>query len=140
MAEKLFDEDEFNKWFRQAANTLESAGHDLKIKDYNWACFKAQQAAECSLKALLRGLGRVVVGHSALKFIEELERLKIHVSQSLKESGSSLDKHYIPARYPNAFPSGSPFEFYNLTIAKDAISRDAQHILNFIKTKRKKYA
>lgn len=139
MGEKLFDADEFKKWFRQAENTLQSARHDLKSKDYNWACFKAQQAAECSLKALLRGFGRVVVGHSVLKFIEELEKLKIHTAQSLKESGSALDKHYIPARYPNAFPSGSPFEFYTNTIAKGAL-KDAQYILNFIKTERKKYA
>ena len=38
---------------RSATRTLESAKHDADHGDYNWACFKAHQAAGKALKALL---------------------------------------------------------------------------------------
>ncbi|MDD1745191.1 MAG: HEPN domain-containing protein [Candidatus Methanoperedens sp.] len=32
--------------------------------------------------------------------------------RDLGRASTELDKHYIPPRYPDAFPSGSPFEYY----------------------------
>jgi len=49
------DVSEYERWTRSAVRTLESAERDAEHGDYNWACFKAHQAAEKALKALLWG-------------------------------------------------------------------------------------
>jgi len=54
-----FDKDEYERWLRQAKDTLESAEEDLKNHRFNWSCFKAQQAAEYAVKGLLYGLGSI---------------------------------------------------------------------------------
>ena len=40
------DDDEFQRWMVNAKSTLKSADNDKSSEFYNWACFKAQQAAE----------------------------------------------------------------------------------------------
>ena len=137
-AKKLFDHDEFNRWLSQAENTLNSATHDLSSGDYNWCCFKSQQAAEYSVKALLRGLGQMAIGHSVLKLLEELEEAGSIISEKLKSCSRSLDKHYIPSRYPNAYPAGAPFEFYDEGVAKEAVEY-ASKMLEFVKAEKEKY-
>lgn len=72
---ELFDTEEYERWLGQAENTLKSAEHDSKAGDYNWACFKCQQAAEYAIKGMLRGLGKPAAGHSLLKLLEELKRV-----------------------------------------------------------------
>jgi len=32
-----------------------------------------------------------------------------------------LDMHYIPSRYPNGLPGGTPHQFYSRSMAKDAV-------------------
>ena len=49
---------------RDVKKTLLSAEGDLGRGDYNWACFKAHQAAGYAVKALLHGLGLTPKGHS----------------------------------------------------------------------------
>ncbi len=53
----MFDNEEFERWMAQASDTLNSARQDYSNKSYNWCCFKAQQAAEYAVKALLKGVG-----------------------------------------------------------------------------------
>ena len=136
---KLFDNDEFERWFSQAENTLNSASHDLDSEDYNWCCFKCQQAAEYSIKAILRGLGQIAVEHSALKLAGELEETGSSISEELKAYACSLDKHYISARSPDAYPAGAPFEFYDENMAKEAL-KHARSILEFVMAEKNRYA
>ena len=42
------------KWLRQAVHTLEAVDADLEASNLDLACFKAQQAAELALKAVIR--------------------------------------------------------------------------------------
>ena len=135
---KLFDNDEFERWFSQAGNTLNSANHDLDSEDYNWCCFKCQQAAEYSVKAILRGLGQIAVGHSVLRLVGELEEAGSLISEELKAYARSLDKHYIPARYPDAYPAGAPFEFYDKNVANEALEH-ARSILEFVVAEKNRY-
>ncbi len=37
------------------------------------------------------------------------------------EAARELDRHYIPSRYPNAHPAGTPHEAYDEPTAKRAI-------------------
>jgi len=43
-----------------------------------------------------------------------------------------LDRHYIPSRYPNAHPAGSPHEAYDESTSKRTLEA-AEAILNFVK-------
>ncbi len=136
---KLFDQEEFERWFNQAQNTLNSAIHDINIGDYNWCCFKCQQSAEYAVKALIRGFGQMAVGHSILKLIEILESADLPIPEEIKIGARSLDMHYIPARYPDAYPAGAPFEFYDQKTAQSAID-SSKKILDFIVIVKEKYA
>lgn len=133
----MFDRDEFERWMAQASDTLNSARQDYSTKSYNWCCFKAQQAAEYAVKALLKGLGISAYGHSIVKLLRDLETygLEIH---DLKACAITLDRHYVPARYPYAFTEGSPFEFYDDKTALEALDC-AEMICDFCSTMGKKY-
>jgi HEPN domain-containing protein len=51
-------------------------------------------------------------------------------SETLVNYARTLDKHYIPTRYPNGFASGAPTDFYTKEEAQNAI-RNAEAILEF---------
>jgi len=76
--------EEGKRWLNQGERDLGAAMVLMDKEFYESACFHSQQAAE-----------------KALKSFKDLNRASIE-----------LDKHYIPPRYPDAFPSGSPFEYY----------------------------
>ncbi|MEM1986395.1 MAG: HEPN domain-containing protein [Nitrososphaeria archaeon] len=127
----IYDKDEYERWVKQADATLASAKRDRDAGDYNWSCFKAQQAAEFAVKGLLYGLGFSPVGHSILKLLGEIEKKGVNVEQ-LKECARTLDRHYIPTRYANAHAEGAPFEYYDLVTAEKAIEC-ATNIISFVK-------
>ena len=58
----MFKRVEYERWMKQAEKTLHSDFRDLEGEDYEWASFKAQQAAELAVKALLRGMGLPQLG------------------------------------------------------------------------------
>ena len=118
--ESLFDGEEFSRWMKQAEHTLNSAQGDAARGDYGWACFKAQQAAEYATKALLRGLGLPAFGHSVLGLVGEIENQGLPITEDIRQCARTLDRHYIPPRYPDAYPVGSPFEFYDRETAEKA--------------------
>ncbi len=116
-----FDRDEFDRWLEQARHTLSSAERDLQAGDYAWSCFKSQQAGEYAAKAVLRGYGRLAAGHSILRLLDDLKNGGIAVNTACVGHARLLDRHYIPPRYPDAYPSGSPFEFYDEETARQAL-------------------
>lgn len=105
---------------RQAEKDLEHARHALEDADLEWACFAAQQAAEKAVKALYQKLGASARGHSVAMLLSQLPP-GVAVDQTLIDKAKVLDKHYIPPRYPNAYPSGAPFEYYTHEEAARAI-------------------
>ena len=54
----------------------------------------------------------------------------IRPPEALIDAAKELDKHYIPARYPNSHPQGAPFENYTRGEAEGAVGR-AGRILAF---------
>lgn len=120
-------------WFKQAEKDLKHARHSLEKKDYEWACFASQQAAEKALKSLYQSLGGEFFGHSISKMLHELPK-GIKPSESLLKKGTNLDKLYIPTRYPNGFESGSPEDYYDKEDAEKAIA-DAEEIIEFARGK-----
>jgi len=99
-------------WIYEAERDLEHARNDSASGFYNWACFSAQQGAEKALKAVFQKMGAEVWGHSVVGLLQELPT-KVEVPPDLMQACQELDKAYIPTRYPNALPSGSPSQLYN---------------------------
>lgn len=124
------DESEFKRWMLSARKTLESATRDARAGDYNWACFKAHQAAEKALKALLWGLGEPAIGHSLTVLVEHLVQLGLPVSDRARELAARLSKFYTPTRYPDVWESGIPEDYYTESEAEEAI-RWADEIINW---------
>jgi len=116
-------------WFDEANGDLEHARHDLQGGFYNWACFSSQQAAEKATKAVFQKMGAEAWGHSVADLLRELG--KTHdISEELLNHALELDKAYIPARYPNAHPSGSPRTRYTKEEGKRLIAY-AERVIEF---------
>ena len=117
-------------WFRQAEADLNHARNALEDTDFEWSCFAAHQAAEKALKALFLKNGMDAWGHTITPLMGRLPENLQPPSEELVNSARVLDKHYIPTRYPNGFPSGAPKDFYTESEAQDAIEK-ARAILEF---------
>ncbi|MEX2540217.1 MAG: HEPN domain-containing protein [Trueperaceae bacterium] len=129
-----FDDAEYRRWLSQANHTRDSAGRDAASGDYSWSCFKSQQAGEYALQALLRGLGQPAHGHALRRLLSELMTLSIEVPEAVMEAGQALDRHIVPTtRYADAFPEGSPHEYYNLGAAEEALGA-ADKVIDWVQS------
>jgi len=114
-------------WIEQARGDLAHARNDLEDGFYDWACFSSQQAAEKAAKAVLQRLGGEAWGHSVADLLVEVG--KVHsVSETLLDGALELDKAYIPARCPDAHPSGSPTKRYTRAEAERLVAHADQGI------------
>lgn len=118
----MLDMHEYVRWINSAKRTLRSAYGDLERGDYNWSCFKAQQSAGMAIKALLRGLGLPSYRHSISRLLVDIKTQGINVPDEIIKCAKTLDKHYIPTRYPDAWSEGIPYEYYTSDDAKLAIN------------------
>ena len=104
---------EARRWFQQAEDDMRFVEWTRKEGlFFDKGCFIAQQAGEKALKACLYATGRRhVIGHSLFEMILELSKLEENFQHTINEA-KRLDRFYIPTRYPNGLPGGSPFEVY----------------------------
>ena len=119
-------------WMDQAEGDLEHARNDLNCGFFDWACFSAQQSAEKGLKAVFQKQGAEAWGHSVADLLEELGKTQ-SLPEELKDIALELDKAYIPTRYPNAHPSGSPRKRYIRREAEKMVGH-AEKIIWFCKS------
>lgn len=127
----MLDREEYRRWMSQAEHTFASAARDLEAGDHGWACFKSEQAAQLAVKAFLRALGEVAFGHSLTRLVSRLDELGVGVPEEIRRSGRRLESHYVPSRYPDVYPAGSPFEFYDEGRAREALAQ-ARGSLDFV--------
>jgi len=120
--------EEWQRYRRQAAHTLESAKGDRALGFFDWACFKAHQAAELAAKGYVRATVHYVTGHSIVKLLAGIGQA---APDALVDCAKALDKVYIPARYPDAFDSGAPLDYYTAADA-DASIECAHRILDWL--------
>ena len=120
-------------WLRQALRDLEHARRSLELGDYEWACFAAQQAAEKAVIALYQKIGIEVWGHSVSRMLKHLPK-EHRPSEELIDKAKELDRHYIPARYPNFHPEGAPMDYYTKRDAERAV-KYAEEIIRFCRNK-----
>lgn len=81
---------------------------------YNAAAFYAHQAAEKAAKALLYSVNEAPWGHSVRVLLQRyFEVMGETPPQGIITMARELDRHYVPSRYPNAHPAGTPHEAYD---------------------------
>ena len=114
-------------WFSQAQRDLDAANNSLANRNYEWAAFQAQQAAEKALKAALLFSNREERHHSVVQLLNEVQKFA-EIPQPLTEAARELDRHYIQTRYPNGFAEGYPAQYYDEKLARECIS----HARNFV--------
>ena len=97
------------RWWEQAVDDrLFVLTMAQEARFFDKACFIAQQATEKVVKACLYAQGkREVLGHAVLQFTRDLAQLEPAFSK-IAPQAARLDRHYIPARYPNGLPGGTP--------------------------------
>lgn len=115
-------------WFRQAESDLEHARHSLRDRHHEWACFAAQQAAEKAAKAAHAAVGQEAWGHVVTELLDALRPRVAGIDDALLDRARSLDKLYIPTRYPNGLAGGAPADFYTRAEAERAIA-DAEAVV-----------
>lgn len=120
-------------WFRQAERDLAHAKVSLEHGHHEWACYAAHQASEKAVKSLLQRLGLDAWGHSVTFLLSEAaEDAGVGIPDHLIQLAKDLDRHYVPARYPNAHPDGAPVDYYT---AKDgaAAIRASEEVLEYVR-------
>ena len=107
------------RWLLQAENDLAYARLGLREGFHAQVCFQCQQICEKALKSIHYGkLGaRIVYGHSLVELCENLD-----LSGDLRKELAVLDQYYIPTRYPNGLPGGTPYEVYTAEQAAAAVA------------------
>jgi HEPN domain-containing protein len=106
----------------QALRDLERAKLDVRYEFYEWACFVSQQAAEKAVKAVHFARNRSARGHGILKLLQGLQPDEDTSDMpQLLHQARVLDRYYIEARYPNGFPTGKPADYFDRTLAEEAL-------------------
>ena len=103
--------EEGRRWHETALGDLETARILLTHTRHAHVCFHAQQAGEKVLKALWYSRGLDPWGHSVQKLIEDLEAADprdFERISHLRRDAATLDRFYIPTRYPNGLPDLTP--------------------------------
>ncbi len=123
--------DEALRWFSEAEWDLETAEILYREKRYNASVFYAHQAAEKACRALLYSINEAPWGHGIRILLERYSEAKNREAlEELLSYARELDRHYIPSRYPNAHPAGTPHEAYDERISHNALEA-AKVILSF---------
>lgn len=117
---KLLQEAE--RWYRQAIDDLEAARALLSAGKYAQTCFYCQQSGEKAIKAVWYFLDLDPWGHSCAKLIQTLPEAEQKAFAAIIETALSLDKLYIPTRYPDALAELTPAEAFTQKEAQGAIA------------------
>ena len=101
------------RWSSQAENDLRFVEWLAEEKTFfDKGCFVSQQAGDKILKACLYASGKKqVIGHSLVELVAELSHLEPQF-QKIQNEARRLDRYYIPTRYPNGLPGGTPFQVF----------------------------
>lgn len=101
------------RWLQTAEEDLQAVKALSEAGMYAQACFYAQQSAEKAIKALWYLLGCDPWGHSVQRLVADFPRRdELPDPQTWIERGGTLDKLYIPTRYPNGLPDLTPGQVY----------------------------
>lgn len=117
MAGAPLDTDEFDRWSAQGDRALATARLAAGGDQHDWACFLCEQAAQLWVKGLLHATGDEAWGHDLVRLVD-----RAGLTGTVGAPAARLSRHYIPARYPDAHPSGPPGDHYGPTDSDGALA------------------
>jgi len=123
---------EAERWLSEAEWDFDTAKVLHTSKKFNASAFYSQQSAEKAVKAALYGLGEIPLGHSVRELLERFHEASGIKLENLLTFARELDRHYIPSRYPNVYPSGTPHEAYDEETSRRALEC-TRVMLEFVK-------
>ena len=104
----------------------------FRLGKWSKVCFFSHQAVEKALKALcIKNLGIYLHTHSVARLLEEIKKA-VNISEDLILKVEKLDRHYVPTRYPNAWPALPPYKHYSRDDDEEAL-RIAVEVIEFVK-------
>jgi len=109
----VLDRAEFGRWRLQADRTVEAARLVADGGSHGWACFLCEQAAQLAVKGLLHAIGEEAWGHDLPQLVVRAAGALGADWSTITDEAEELSRHYIPARYPDAHPAGTPYDHYN---------------------------
>lgn len=121
-----------NKWLYFAKEDLDVARITLKEQIFNQVCFHSHQCVEKCLKALLRSNNQAPPKIHALIDLLELCIAFNPSLVSFELECKSLDRYYIPVRYPEAPPGSLPSGLPGKADADEAL-KIATKIFDFVR-------
>lgn len=114
--------DEKRRWLAEAKEDLKTAEILMTEARYNASAFYCQQSADKALKSRLYGLHDVPWGHSVMDLLARAHQIEpLADLEELEWYARIVDRHYIGARYPNAYPSGIAAAHYDESTAREAL-------------------
>ncbi|KHG65906.1 DNA-binding protein [Thermus sp. 2.9] len=125
---------EARRWLLQTQDDWEAGKALLQARKFAQAAFLAQQAGEKALKGLWLFLGLDPWSDSLARLLRDLPGEEAPAFQHLLPQALSLDKLYIPTRYPDALPGLTPKEAYTEEEAEKALE-DAKAILEAVEVR-----
>jgi len=108
------------RWMVTAEEDLDAAETLVRTRHYAQACFFTQQAGEKAVKALWYLVDSDTWGHSVQKLVTEYPHDLPDRALWVKW-GATLDKFYIPTRYPNGLPDLTPGQVYQPEDAEEGL-------------------
>ena len=102
---------------------LHHQGVTLQAARHEWACFAAHQAVEKALKGLNLALGQQAWGHTLTRLWAVLPQQDWQPGppEGIEDRLRLLDGFYIPTRYPDSYPEGTPGEHFGRLQSEQAL-------------------
>ena len=125
----LFDRTEYERWLAACDDELAAARHNATGGFHHVAVLHAEQAAQCALKGLLHGVGAGAQarGHGLASLAERCAHAAgLALNDAAREALADLAREYLPARYPDALPEGTPAQHYGAGSASRALTTAEQ--------------
>ena len=111
----------YARWLQTAREDHAAAQWNLKGEFFSQVCYLCQQAVEKALKAYLYLQGeRDVWGHSVETLTKKAGVYDARLEEMIPEM-KKMDRFYIPTRYPNGLPEGTPHQNYTRADADFAL-------------------
>lgn len=130
---KALDESAYARWLATAESNLASARREAAAEAHHVAVLLAEQAARCATKAVLHGVGATARAHGhGLVTLGGAVAAEIGsaLPDPVLEAMQRLSQAYMPSRYPDALPDGSPVDYYGSAHSKQALD-DAAEVMAF---------
>ncbi len=110
---RVLDADEQRRWRSTAQEKRAVADDLLDLGHHADACLMYEQAVQLALKSLLRGVGRSERTHDLVRLAQVVEEeIEALARADLHDRPAELSRHYIPARYSDAYDEGTPRTHY----------------------------